>query len=254
MNPLDAVILGIVEGITEYLPISSTGHMIVVSKWLGIAQNDTNKAFEVIIQLAAIVAVIANYREKFSFKYKGLWVNIAISFMPIAVLGLLLHEQVKSIFSVAVVAAMFIIGGLVFLIIEKRYVKNGAMLDDINCISGQQALLIGLAQAFSLIPGTSRAGASIVGALLLGISRTTSAEYSFLLALPVLLSAAALDLYQHYQDFNSNDLSLLGIGFLSAFITAFIAIKFFIGFLQRFTFVGFAIYRIVFGIILLGFI
>jgi len=253
MNILETIVLGIVEGITEFLPISSTGHMIVVSNWMNISQTETNKAFEVIIQVAAILAVIANYKDKFTFKHTELWTKVALAFIPIGIVGLLFHKQIKEVFSVPVVATMFIVGGVVFLILEYFYKEQPHHVSDVEKISYKQALWIGIAQVFALIPGTSRAGASIVGALMVGLNRQASAEFSFLLALPVLGAAAGLDLLTHYKEFSAGDLHLLLIGFVTAFLVAFLSIKLFISFLQRFTFVGFGIYRIAFGVLLLWF-
>ncbi|MGB3385164.1 MAG: undecaprenyl-diphosphate phosphatase [Marinomonas sp.] len=253
MDVVQSLILGVVEGITEFLPISSTGHLIVVSQWLGLEQTDTNKAYEVIIQLAAILAVVANYRERFTFKHTALWLKVALSFIPVGIVGLLFHEQIKSIFSVPVVAIMFIVGGVVFLITEKVIKNKAPLVEELDDITFKQAFLIGVAQVFALIPGTSRAGSTIVGALLVGLSRKASAEFSFLLALPVMVAASGLDLISNYKVFSGENLTVLLVGFVTAFISAFIVMKLFMVFLQRFTFVSFGWYRIVFGIGLLFF-
>ncbi|MGV6857969.1 MAG: undecaprenyl-diphosphate phosphatase [bacterium] len=252
MDVYHAIILGIIEGITEFLPISSTGHLIVASEWMGLAQTETNKAFEVIIQLAAILAVVANYKEKFSFQHVDLWVKVIIAFLPIAIIGLLFRHEVKALFSVPTVAVMFIIGGIAFLIIE--YFQRDAVpsTTDVEDVSYKQALAIGIAQVFALIPGTSRAGSTIVGALLVGMSRKASAEFSFLLAMPVMIAASGLDLVKHYQDFSGDLLPVLLAGFVTSFIVAYLVMKLFIKFLERFTFVSFGVYRILFGLLLLG--
>jgi undecaprenyl-diphosphatase len=252
MDTLQAVILGFVEGFTEFLPISSTGHMIVVSQWLGLPQDATNKAFEVIIQLAAILAVVAKYRDKFTLRHIELWKKLVLAFIPVGVVGLLFYKQIKAMFSVEVVAIMFIVGGIVFLILERFYKEEAAHVTNVEGLNYRQALWIGVAQVFSLIPGTSRAGATIVGGLLVGLNRTASAEFSFLLALPVMAAASGLDLLKHYKEFQDSNLLHLGIGFGVAFVVAYLTMKLFISFLSRFTFVGFGVYRIVFGIILLA--
>jgi undecaprenyl-diphosphatase len=254
MNILDPLILGIVEGITEFLPISSTGHLIVVSQWLNIETNDTNKAFDVIIQLAAILAVVANYKEKFSPKFFSLWVKVAIAFLPIGLVGFLFSDLIKSIFTVPVVGVMFIVGGIIFLILERFYQEEKCVTHAVEHVTYKQAIWIGIAQLAALIPGTSRAGSTIVGAMLTKIDRKTSAEFSFLLGLPVLAAASGYDLLKHYQDFNQSDFINLAIGFVTSFIVAYFTIKVFIQFLARFTFVSFGIYRIVFGCILLAMI
>jgi undecaprenyl-diphosphatase len=251
MDVLQAAILGLVEGFTEFLPISSTGHMIVVSQWLGLPQDSANKAFEVIIQLAAILAVVANYRDKLSFRHIELWKKIILAFIPVAIVGLVFYKQIKAMFSIEVVATMFIVGGIVFLIVERFYKEERSHVVNVEDLSYRQALWIGLAQVFSLIPGTSRAGATIVGGLLVGLSRTASAEFSFLLALPVMAAASGLDLLKHHAEFQDSNLWHLGIGFVVAFVVAYATMKLFISFLSRFTFVGFGVYRVAFGVLLL---
>lgn len=251
MNMLDTVILGIIEGVTEFLPVSSTGHLIVASEWLSVHQTETHQAFEVIIQLAAILAVVANYRDKFTVRHFALWVKVALAFIPIGVFGLLFHKQVEALFTVPVVGTMFIIGGIIFLIVEHYYKETSLHTANAEDISYKQALWVGIAQISALIPGTSRAGASIVGGLLVGLSRKASAEFSFLLALPVIGAAAGFDLFQHYQDFHGEQAKTLIVGFITSFVVAYLSIKVFIRFLERFTFVGFGIYRILFGALLL---
>lgn len=251
MDILQAMILGLIEGATEFLPISSTGHMIVASDWLGLSQSEGNKAFEVIIQLAAILAVVANYAEKFSLRYLELWKKVALAFIPIGAVGFLLHKQVKALFTVETVAVMFIVGGIIFLVVE--YLQRGRdyTVKRVEDISYRQALWIGMAQICALIPGTSRAGASIIGALLVGLDRKSSAEFSFLLALPVMLAASGFDMLKHYQDFAGAQMAPLLAGFVVAFVSAWLVMRLFVRFLERFTFVAFGIYRILFGILLL---
>jgi len=249
---LQAAILGIIEGFTEFLPISSTGHMIVAADWLGLSQSEGNKAFEVIIQLAAILAVIANYSDKFARDKIELWAKLALAFIPIGVVGLLLHKQIKAMFSIEIVAVMFIGGGVVFLIVEYFQKSRPAGIERLEDVSWKQAGWIGIAQVFALIPGTSRAGATIIGAMLVGLSRKASAEFSFLLALPVMLAASGFDLLKHYKDFSGGDVTVLCVGFVVAFITAFLTMKLFLRFLERFTFVAFGVYRILFGVLLLA--
>jgi undecaprenyl-diphosphatase len=248
---VQAIILGVIEGITEFLPISSTGHLIVASQWLGLPQTENNKAFEVIIQLAAILAVTATYRDKLTLAHAALWQKIALAFIPVGAVGFLFHKQIKSMFSVEIVATMFIIGGLIFLLVE--YLQRNKVYDttDVEDVSYKQALWIGIAQVAALIPGTSRAGASIIGAMLVGLDRKTSAEFSFLLALPVMLAASGFDLLKHYQAFSGEQLMPLLAGFVVAFLSAYATMKLLLSFLQRFTFVAFGIYRILFGGLLL---
>jgi len=251
MDIFQSIILGVIEGATEFLPISSTGHLIVASQWMGIAQNEENKAFDVIIQLAAILAVVANYREKFSFVYLDLWKKVVLAFIPLGAVGLLFHKEIKSMFTVDIVAIMFIVGGIVFLIVEYFHRDKVYPVERVEDLSYRQALWIGIAQVFALIPGTSRAGSSIIGALLVGLNRKASAEFSFLLALPVMMAASGFDLLKHYQDFVGVNLTVLLLGFIVAFIAAWLVMRLFIQFIERFTFVAFGIYRILFGVLLL---
>jgi len=252
MTIFDSVILGVIEGFTEFLPISSTGHLIVASGFLGIDQTAVTKAYEVIIQFAAILAVILNYREKFTIKKIDLWKKVFIAFLPIGTIGYLFSSQIKALFSIEVVAIMFIVGGVIFLIVEKFFIKEEkSLIDDVEKITLKQSIIIGFAQIFALIPGTSRAGSTIIGALLVGINRKASAEFSFLLAFPVMSAVTGYDLLKHYKEFSDANLLTLGIGFIISFIVATITIKLFMAFLDRFTFVAFGIYRILFGTILL---
>ena len=251
MDNFQALILGAIEGFTEFLPISSTGHLIVASEWLGLEQNVANAAFEVIIQLAAILAVVANYREKFTPKYFNLWVKVAIAFVPIGAIGFLFSDQIKALFTVKTVAIMFIVGGVIFLIVEYFQKGRVAGTTSVDDVTYKQAVWIGIAQVFALVPGTSRAGSTIIGAMLVGMSRKASAEFSFLLAMPVMVAASGYDFLKHYKEFTDSNLIALGVGFVTAFLVAYLAMKLFIRFLEHFTFVAFGIYRILFGILLL---
>lgn len=252
MSIFDAIFLGIIEGLTEFIPVSSTGHLIVLSELLGLEQNNVNKAFEIIIQFAAIMALIFVYPSKFTFKHINLWLKIALAFIPIGVIGFLFAKQIKDMFSIEIVAYMFIIGGIVFLIVEKFYDEKKKHISDVEDVSFKQAFYIGLAQIFALIPGTSRAGASIIGAMLVGLNRKTSAEFSFLLAFPVMCATTFYDIYKNYEEIlqDGNFLNL-AIGFIVSFLVALFVIKLFLKFLEKFTFVAFGIYRILFGILIL---
>ncbi len=251
MDIFQAIIIGIIEGFTEFLPISSTGHMIVASEFLGVSQDAVTKAYEVIIQFAAILAVMLIYKEKITFKKIDLWVKLFVAFLPLAIVGFIFKDQIKTLFNVQTVAWMFIIGGIVFLVVEYFYKEKEIHVKDVEKISTMQALWIGIAQIFSLIPGTSRAGATIIGGLLTGLDRKASAEFSFLLAIPVMAAVSGYDLLKHYQEFADANWGAFVIGFITAFVVAYLTIKLFLAFIQRFTFVAFGIYRIIFGIILL---
>jgi len=247
-----AIIIGIIEGFTEFLPISSTGHMIVASKFMGIKESNLFKAYEVIIQFSAILAVAVIYRDKFHLSHLELWKKLILAFLPLAIIGFVLKDYIKMLFSVQVVAIMFIVGGLIFLIVEKFYKEKEESIKNIDEITYKQAFIIGLAQIFSLVPGTSRAGATIIGGLLVGLNREMSASFSFLLAIPVMSAVSGYDLLKHYQEFSNINITGFLIGFIVSFIVAYITIKLFLSFLNNFTFVAFGIYRIIFGMILLS--
>jgi undecaprenyl-diphosphatase len=251
LDIFQAIIIGIIEGFTEFLPISSTGHMIVASEFLGIEESALIKAYEVIIQFASIMAVMLIYREKITFKKIDLWQKLFVAFLPLAIVGYIFKDHIKALFTVETVAWMFIIGGIVFLVVEYFYTEKEYHVNDVEKVSYKQALWVGIAQIFSLIPGTSRAGATIIGGLLTGLDRKTSMEFSFLLAIPVMAAVSGYDLLKHYQDFANADLGAFIIGFITAFIVAYVTIKLFLVFIQRFTFVAFGVYRIIFGVILL---
>lgn len=252
MTIFDSIVLGLIEGFTEFLPISSTGHLIVASQFLGIDQTAVTKAYEVIIQFAAILAVFFNYKEKFTLDKINLWIKVFLAFLPIGIVGFIFSHQIKELFSINIVAIMFIIGGIIFLIVEKYFIsKRVAQIDNVEDVTLKESLVIGFAQIFALIPGTSRAGSTIIGALLVGLSRKASAEFSFLLAFPVMSAVTAYDLLKHYHEFSDANLLVLAIGFIVSFIVAFGTIKLLLKFLEKFTFVAFGIYRILFGIALL---
>ena len=254
MSIIESIILGIIEGFTEFLPISSTGHLIVASDLLGIEQTAMTSAFEIIIQFSAILAVIFNYKDKFSLEKLELWKKIVLAFLPIGVVGFIFAKSIKAMFSPTIVAFAFIVGGIVFLVVEKYYKKEEHLIDDVEQVSYKQAFYIGLAQVAALIPGASRAGASIIGAMLVGLNRKASAEFSFLLALPVMCATTGYDLVKHYDEFVGANLVVLLVGFVTSFVVAYLTMKLFIEFLSRFTFVAFGVYRILLGLLILFFI
>jgi len=251
LDIFQAIIIGIIEGFTEFLPISSTGHMIVASQFLGVNQDAVTKAYEVIIQFAAILAVMLVYKEKITFKKIDLWLKLFVAFLPLAIIGFIFKDQIKALFNVQTVAWMFIIGGIVFLIVEYSYKPKEQTVNEVEKVSYSQALWVGFAQIFSLVPGTSRAGATIIGGMLCGLDRKTSSDFSFLLAIPVMGAVSAYDLLKHYKEFADANWVAFGAGFVVAFIVAYITVKVFLVFIQRFSFIPFGIYRILFGILLL---
>jgi undecaprenyl-diphosphatase len=250
MDIFQSIILGIVEGITEFLPISSTAHMIIVSTLMGLKQNATNVAFEVIIQLGATMAIILIYLNKINFKEKDLWIKVIAAFLPLAIIGFLFRHQIKELFTVVTAAWMFIIGGVVFFIVEKVY-KEEKTINDVEKVSFRQALIIGFFQVFALIPGTSRSGSTIVGGMLSGVSRKTSADFSFLLAIPTMLAASGYEMLKNIHSFADSNGIVLVVGFVVSFVVAYITVKIFLKFVEKYTLNAFGVYRIIFGIVLL---
>ncbi|MBK3332851.1 undecaprenyl-diphosphate phosphatase [Persephonella atlantica] len=248
MTVWESVLLGIIEGLTEFLPVSSTGHLILASHLLGIKQTEAHKTFEVAIQLGSILAVVFLYREKL-FKDVQLWKKLIVAFIPTGILGFLLYKIIKSLFSPYVVAFMLILGGIVFILIEKFYRRQTHTVRSLDDISYTKAFLIGVFQSLAMIPGTSRSGATIIGGLLLGFDRKTAAEFSFLLAVPTMFVATGYDVFKNYHHFQIENWITLGTGFFTAFVFAVIAIKFFLNFLKKHTFVPFGIYRIILGVL-----
>ena len=254
MNIYQALVLGIVEGLTEFLPISSTAHLIFASNLLKIAQSDFIKLFEVFIQAGAILSVIILY-AKYIFQHAKIAKKVIVSFIPTAIIGFLLYKIIKVYFfeNYFLITCMFILVGLVFIAIEFLIKKKKLKLDkQLSKTTFFHALIIGLAQSLAVIPGVSRSGIVMVAMMSLGDVRKESAIYSFLLAIPTIIAASFYDLYKS-RDIISLDyenIMLLTIGFISAFITAYISMKWFISFLQNNTLMKFAWYRILLGIIL----
>ena len=251
MTIFDSLLLGAVEGITEFLPISSTGHLIVVSSFLGLEQTNAHKTFEVAIQLGSILAVLFLFAKRLLVD-KMLWIKIIIAFLPTAIFGFLFYKTIKSLFGAESVAIMLIIGGFVFLIVEYFRRNHDDKKDKtINDLTIKEALTIGLFQSLSMVPGTSRSGATMIGGLFAGLSRKSAAEFSFLLAIPTMFVATFYDLFKNRNDMIIDDYSLLAIGFVTAFVVAFFTVKAVMNFLTTHTFIVFGIYRIIFGIFLL---
>ena len=251
MTIIDSITLGVVEGLTEFLPISSTGHLIAVSKFLGLEQTNAHKAFEVAIQLGSILAVLFLFVKRLLVD-KMLWLKIIIAFLPTAIFGFLFYKTIKALFGVESVAIMLIIGGFIFLIVEYfRRNHDDSKDKTINDLSIKEALTIGLFQSLSMVPGTSRSGATMIGGLFAGLSRKSAAEFSFLLAIPTMFVATFYDLFKNRNDMIIDDYSLLAIGFVTAFVVAFFTVKAVMNFLTTHTFIVFGIYRIIFGILLL---
>jgi undecaprenyl-diphosphatase len=254
-----ALILGAVEGLTEFLPVSSTGHLIIVGDMLNF-NDERAKTFEIFIQLGAILSVVWHYRVK-------LWsvattlrdrpaqrfvLNLAIAFLPAAVVGLLLHRYIKTyLFNPTTVALALIIGGVLILLIE--HTPGRTRVDALDQLGPIDALKVGLAQTAALFPGISRAGATIMGGMVSGLSRPAATEFSFFLAIPTMFAATIFELYSNRQLFAFDDILILLVGFVIAFITALIVIRAFLRYVSRHNFVPFAYYRIVFGLLVLAY-
>jgi undecaprenyl-diphosphatase len=254
-----ALVLGIVEGLTEFLPVSSTGHLIVAGSLLNF-NDEQGKLFEIVIQFGAILAVCWEYRAKLLHVVAGLTreraaqrfaLNLFIAFLPAAILGLLFQKTIKGVlFKPIPVALAFIIGAFVILWIERR--ERIPRVTDIDDLTWRDALKLGFAQAFALIPGTSRSGATIMGGLLIGLSRKAATEFSFFLAIPTLFAATAYELFKARDALGSNQMSVIGVGFVAAFISAFIAVRGLLRYIATHDFKPFAWYRIAFGIVVLA--
>jgi undecaprenyl-diphosphatase len=256
---LHALILGIVEGLTEFLPVSSTGHLILVGDLLHF-NDEKGKVFEIIIQFGAILAVAWEYRAKIGEVVSGLAsqreaqrfaINLAIAFTPLAVLGLMFQKPIKAVlFKPLPVATAFIVGALVILWAERR--KHVVRVESLDQLTPLDALKLGFAQALALIPGTSRSGATIIGGLLFGLSRRAATEFSFFLAIPTMTAATAYQVYKERALFVADDIGMFAVGFVAAFISAFFCVRWLLRYVSSHDFVAFAWYRIAFGLVILA--
>lgn len=245
-----AIILAIVEGITEFLPISSTGHMVLVSELLHIPQTQFVKSFEVIIQSGAILAVVVMYAS-WLFKNREAWGKILAAFIPTAIVGFTLYRVVKDVLlgNAWITVGALLVGGGVLIMFEKWFPSEREKIDKISDMSYKNAFLIGLFQSLSIVPGVSRAAATIIGGMLMGFKRKTAVEFSFLLAIPTMAAATGLDLLKSADTFSSNDFGVLAVGFIVAFATALIAVKWFLKYVQNNSFTAFGWYRIAVAIL-----
>ena len=260
---IKAAIMGIVEGLTEFLPISSTGHLILAGALLGF-DDDKAKVFDIAIQTGAIFAVILVYWQKIrdtvaalptSKQAQSFALNVLIAFIPAVVLGLLFGKAIKAhLFTPVVVASTFIIGGFIILWAERRQEKNPsvARIHEVEAMTPMDALKVGLAQCLAMIPGTSRSGATIIGGMLLGLSRKAATDFSFYLAIPTLIGAGVYSLYKERALLSLADLPLFGVGLVLSFISAWLCVRWLLRFISTHSFAGFAYYRIVFGVVVLA--
>jgi undecaprenyl-diphosphatase len=253
-----ALVMGIVEGLTEFLPVSSTGHLIVVGDLLNF-NSERGKVFEIVIQTGAILAVIWEYRERFRKILQGLFsdrnaqrfvINLGIAFLPAAVIGLALGKTIKAhLFKPLPVAMAFIVGAFVILWAERR--AHRIRIEHVDDMTWVDALKVGCAQCVALIPGASRSGATIIGGLLFGLSRRAATEFSFFLAVPTLMAAGAYELYKERALLSAADAGWFGVGFAAAFVSAFLCVRWLLRYISSHDFTAFAWYRIVFGIVIL---
>ena len=249
-----AFLLGIVEGVTEFLPVSSTGHLIIGAELLGYTDS-SSKVFEIFIQLGAIFAVVVEYRKKILDTFigirtdkvaQGFTKNLFIAFVPAAILGFFFHSLIKLyLFNPVVVGIALIVGGILMIIIEKKLPNRPEV--NVDKISNKQALIVGIAQCFSLIPGISRAASTIMGGLIGGLDRKTATEFSFFLAIPIIFAASIFDLFSNIEILSKSDIPVFLVGFITAFLSAYFIIKIFIWFVANNTFIAFGWYRIIVG-------
>jgi len=253
-----ALILGVVEGLTEFLPVSSTGHLILAGDLLDFS-DEKAKVFEIVIQTGAMLAIVWEYRAKFRRVLGGLLsepvaqrfaMNLLIAFLPAAVLGLTFGRLIKNhLFHAVPVAVAFIIGGVIILWVEKR--GRTATVQDADDMTWKDALKVGIAQAFALIPGTSRSGATIIGGMIFGLSRRAATEFSFFLAVPTLVAAGAYDFWKNRALFSANDSAMFAVGSIAAFVSAFLCVRWLLRYIATHDFTPFAWYRIAFGAVVL---
>jgi undecaprenyl-diphosphatase len=256
---LVALILGIIEGLTEFLPVSSTGHLIIAGSLLGYT-DEQSKVFKIVIQLAAILAICWDYRARLGKVAFGLKTDpaarrfsghILLAFLPAAVLGLMFHSTIKAyLFNPLTVAAALIVGGVIILYLEKRAYRP--RIQEVDAMSWQLALKVGFAQALAMFPGVSRSGATIMGGLIFGLSRKAAAEFSFFLAIPTMLAATVYDVYKNWALLHLEDLPVFAVGFVASFFAAMLAVRAFIHYVSNHSFTPFAWYRIVFGVAVLA--
>ena len=260
---LNAIVLGLVEGLTEFLPISSTGHLIIAGSLLGFV-GDRAKVFEIAIQSGAMLAVVWEYRARFGHAIAGIASdpvarrfaqNLVIAFVPAAALGFVLGKHIKALlFHPVPVAIAFIAGALVILWAERRQRARpeSVRVTDVDAMTWRDALKVGLAQAFALIPGTSRSGATIIGGMLFGLSRKVATEFSFFLAVPTLVAAGAYSLWKDRALLSAADLPMFSVGFVVSFVSALLCIRWLIRYVSRHDFLPFVWYRIAFGLVVLA--
>ena len=255
MDYAQALILAVVEGLTEFLPVSSTGHLVLTTTLLGIEQTEFVKSFEIIIQLGSILAIIFLYWRTLLLN-RSVWKTLFVAFLPTAIIGFTVYRIVKDVLlgnAIVTVIALFL-GGIALISIEYFLKKKEGNISDIQKISPKKAMIIGLAQSLAMVPGVSRSAATIIGGTLLGLKRKTAIEFSFLLAVPTMLAATGYDLLKTSFSFTPYEYSVLGVGMIGAFIVAILAVKIFLKYIERHNFIAFGIYRIILSLLFYFFI
>jgi undecaprenyl-diphosphatase len=253
MTITQSIIIAIIEGLTEFLPVSSTGHMILAAAAMNIHEEEFVKTFEIFIQLGAILAIALMYIKRF-FQGINIYLKLLAAFIPTAIIGLLAYDYIKAyLFNPIVVSVSLIVGGIILIFIDKKVVNQETTVKEVEDITYKNAFFIGLFQCLSMVPGTSRAAATIIGGVFNGLNKKQATEFSFLLAVPTMMAASGYDLLKTDLVFTNNQLLLLGIGTMVAFITAWFAVKVFLQFVSKNGFTAFGYYRIVLGILFLIF-
>ncbi len=254
MTIFQSIILGVVEGLTEFLPVSSTAHLILTSRLLGLALTDFLKTFEISVQVGAISAVAILYWKTLVQRW-DINIKIAVAFLPSALIGFLLYPVFRTLLEgYAIILWALLAGGVFLLWFEKQYEEGATVADNLSKISYRQAILIGVFQTVSIIPGVSRAAASIISGMVLGLKRKTAVEFSFLLALPTMAAATGYDLFKNAERFSSAQFSTLGVGFIVSALTALLAMSILIRFIKNHTFRSFGFYRIALVLMWMGFL
>ncbi len=248
MTLIDSIVLGVVEGVTEFLPVSSTAHLVLASSLLKIEQDDFLNAFNIIIQIAPIFSVLLIYFERL-FQTWTLWFKLALAFVPTGIVGLLFHDQIEALFNPTFAVILMIGTGIAFIVIERFYTEKEHHVDDLDDVTYTQALWVGVSQVFALVPGISRSGSTILGGMLAGLKRDVAMGFSFLLAIPTMTAASGYALYKEYSSLSGNDTLLLGIGFAVSFVVGYLAIKGFLAIVSRYSFVPFGWYLIATGLV-----
>ncbi len=245
MNIFESIILGVVEGLTEFLPISSTGHLILTSTLLGIEQTEFLKTFEIVIQLGAICAVLSLFWR--SLLNIEVLKRLFIAFIPTALIGFLAYPFIKGVLlesPLTVVVALFL-GGIALIVFELFHTEREDAAGSVQEVSYKQSFIIGLFQSIAMVPGVSRSAATLVGGLLMGIKRVAIVEFAFLLAIPTMLAATGYDVLKSYENLSSDNLPILAVGFITSFIVAILAVKFLLSYVKNHSFIAFGIYRII---------